>query len=83
LGNPQAQRRFRHGAELGHRQECKGLPQVHVRLYHYGIRKQKFFVLDASRHRTEYEPVLPRIGVRRRCCRQNVGGPGMGLRRNT
>ena len=65
LSNPQAQRRLRHGAELGHRQECKGLPQVHVRLYHYGIRKQKFFVLDASQRRTEDEPVLPSMGLRR------------------
>ena len=47
LGNPQAQCRLRDGSELGHSQECKGLPQVHVRLYHYGIRKQNFFILDA------------------------------------
>lgn len=32
LSNPQAQCRLRYGSEFGHSQECKGLPQVHVRL---------------------------------------------------
>ena len=47
LGNPQAQCRLRYRSEFGHSQECEGLPQVHARLYHFGIRKQNFFILDA------------------------------------
>jgi hypothetical protein len=47
LGDPQAQGRLGDRAELGHGYKCTGVPQVHARLYHSGIRKQSAYVLDA------------------------------------
>jgi hypothetical protein len=83
LGHPQAQCRLRDGSELGHSQECKGLPQVHVRLYHFGIGKQNFFVLDASQRRAEFKRLLHRAAIRRKHCEAGRWWTKHGLRRNT
>jgi hypothetical protein len=47
LGNPQVQGRLRDSAEFGDGDKGTGLPKMHARLYHSGIRKQNAYVLDA------------------------------------
>jgi hypothetical protein len=78
LGNPQAQRRLRDGAELGHSQECEGLPQVHFPLIPKWHKKAEILYIG----RTATTGGIIRASPRSHRS-QSIGGPGAGLRRNT